>query len=153
MNRPRAIGTSAETGVVRYARANGFHLADRIPLSGAQDRGDVTLCPGVIAEVKAGAQAHNPTDRKILEWLTDTEQERVNAEAALGFLICKRKGAGTTNAHVWPTFWSWAQWCRLTGLPAHEHVTSYVTVNLETALILLRLDGWGSPLHQGEATS
>jgi hypothetical protein len=62
VNRPRAIGTYAETAVVRTARTNGFEYADRYALHGALDVGDIGLCPGVIIEVKGGDMAKHATD-------------------------------------------------------------------------------------------
>ena len=36
-NRPKAIGTAAETAVVRYLAAHGFPAAERRALHGARD--------------------------------------------------------------------------------------------------------------------
>ena len=39
-NRPKAIGTAAETAVVRYLAAHGFPAAERRALHGATDLGE-----------------------------------------------------------------------------------------------------------------
>ena len=44
-NRPKAIGTAAETAVVRYLAAHGFPAAERRALHGATDLGDITGTP------------------------------------------------------------------------------------------------------------
>lgn len=46
-NRPKAIGTAAETAVVRYLAAHGFPAAERRALHGATDLGDITGTPGL----------------------------------------------------------------------------------------------------------
>jgi hypothetical protein len=38
----KAKGTRWESAVVTFLRSAGFGWADRVPLSGARDRGDVT---------------------------------------------------------------------------------------------------------------
>lgn len=75
VNKPKAKGTAAETALVNYARTHGFAQAQRLTLTGNQDRGDVILCPGLICEVKA----HKVwSDLDIDQWLMETETERVN---------------------------------------------------------------------------
>lgn len=98
MSKQRAIGTAVESAIVRYARAHGFPHADRRPLAGALDKGDVLLCPGVIVEAKGGKAAEHASDGQIAAWLAETEAERVNANAAIGVLVTKRKGVGVTRA-------------------------------------------------------
>lgn len=74
-NPSKAKGTQAETALVNYARTHGFAQAQRLTLTGNQDRGDVILCPGLICEVKA----HKVwSDLDIDQWLMETETERVN---------------------------------------------------------------------------
>ena len=51
MNKPKRIGTAAETAVTRYARTAGFPLAERRALAGGADLGDILLAPGVIVGV------------------------------------------------------------------------------------------------------
>lgn len=103
-NPSKAKGTAAETAVVNYARTHGFSQAQRLTLTGNQDRGDIILCPGLICEVKA----HKTwTDLDIDQWLDETEQEVHNMWAwwnrdvdklsgrplaFRGFLVIKRPG-------------------------------------------------------------
>ena len=49
-NRPKAIGTAAETAVVRYLAAHGFPAAERRALHGATDLGDITGTPQIVWE-------------------------------------------------------------------------------------------------------
>lgn len=98
-NRSKAKGTAAETAVVRFARENGFPLADRLTLSGRFDRGDILLCGGVIIEVKAHATF---SDGDVILWLGEALREAENAGADYGFLVVKRPGKGVAQvAHWW----------------------------------------------------
>lgn len=106
-------GTFAESATVKYLRDNGFPFADRRPLSGAKDRGDVLLCPGVIAEVKAHKRI------KMGPWLAETEAERVNAGAEYAFLVVKPEGVGVTRTGAW---YAAMYWCDLSYLAAFRHV-------------------------------
>ena len=145
-NRPKNIGTAAETAVVRAARAHGFGLADRLTLTGALDRGDIGLCPGVVVEVKGGQAAKTASDGQIEKWLAETERERVNAGADVAILVTARAGIGAPNAHRW-----WAHW-RLSNLvwlqERHVYippalVDAPVRLTLAHSLTLLRHAGYG----------
>lgn len=149
--RPKDIGTAAETAVARAARRHGFPHADRLTTTGALDRGDVGLCPGVIAEVKGGEKARSVTDLRLESWLAETARERLNAGADVAFLVVQRRGVGTPNAHRW-----WAYW-RLGWLPglvvAAPHDRIPVRMLLGDALQLLRAAGYGEPLDDDAATA
>ena len=150
----KRIGTPFESALVRYARANGFPWADRIPLSGALDRGDVALCPGLIAECKAGKAAENASDEQVRKWLLETERERVNANAAIGILVVKRRGIGAARMGE--------QWAILDGGvfadliyerhdgEQYEPIGIPVRVHLSAVVQLLREAGWGEPLGRAD---
>lgn len=53
-NSPKAIGTAAETAVVRYLAAHGFPAAERRALHGATDLGDITGTPSLCWETERG---------------------------------------------------------------------------------------------------
>ena len=146
----KSIGTPFESALVRYAKGNGFPWADRIPLSGALDRGDVALCPGLIVECKAGKAAENASDEQIKKWLKETERERVNANAAIGLLVTKRRGIGAARMSE--------QWCHLDGGvfadliyqrsdggEAYEQIGVPIRTHLANVVELLRDAGYGSP--------
>lgn len=88
--RPKDIGTEAETATVNLALVNGFPFADRRPLKGSLDQGDVLFSPGFIAEVKGGDKARYASDQQISRWLVETETERRNATADLAVLVVAR---------------------------------------------------------------
>jgi hypothetical protein len=154
VNRPKNIGTAAETAVVRAARPRGFPGADRLTLTGALDRGDVGLCPGVIVEVKGGDAARTASDGMIDGWLIETERERVNAGADVAFLVTQRAGVGPANAHRWWAWWrySWIADLGRTGI--HPRLIGIpVRMQLGDALQLLRAAGYGDPLDVDEANA
>ena len=136
-NPSKAKGTAAETAVVRYARAHGFPLADRLTLSGRYDRGDVLLCPGAILEVKAGKAAQNASYGQILAWLDETERERVNAHADTAGLVVQRRGYGLGRVECWE-FWYRATY-PFPGVAQRP---------LADGLRMLRWSGWGEPLEE-----
>lgn len=152
MNRAKAIGTAAETAVVKAARARGFPWADRYALHGRADIGDIALCPGVIVEVKGGDWARKASDSLIDDWLTETERERINARAAVGFLVVQRAAVGYANAHRWSAWWRMGHLMELIphqGIPV-ELWTLPIRLTLETSLLMVRSAGYGEPLEPAE---
>jgi hypothetical protein len=145
VNRPRAIGTHAETAVVRAARNNGFPNADRFALHGSRDIGDVGLCPGVMVEVKGGHHAHRATDLDVQNWLDQTARERDNGNAAVGFLVVQREHVGAPNAHRWWAYWRLGWVADLSYVQTFVARHAVVRMTLGDALDLLRAAGYGDP--------
>lgn len=146
----KRIGTPFESALVKYAKENGFPWADRIPLSGALDRGDVSLCPGLIVECKAGNAAEHASDEQIRKWLAETERERVNANAAIGLLVTKRKGIGTARmgeqwVHLDGGVFADLIYARNDGGEQYEPIGIPVRAHLAGVVELLREAGYGSP--------
>lgn len=147
VNRPKSIGTAAETAIVRAARTHGFPAADRLTLTGSQDRGDIGLCPGVIIEAKGGETARKASDGLIETWLQETETERAHAKAVIGFLVTQRRGVGAPNAHRWWAWWRLGWVTDLCGsLPPPNPRDTPIRMLLADAFTLLRTAGWGEPL-------
>jgi len=98
LNRPRKIGTSAESALVRFLRSRGIQ-AERRPLAGARDQGDVWAADGrVVLEVKVRAGGY-PTPKDWARWHTELDREVTNAALAgapvdVGVLVVKRPGSG-----------------------------------------------------------
>ena len=140
MTASKNIGTRAETAVVKYLHNNGFGLAERRALRGARDVGDLLLCPGLIAEVKAGEKAKTFQQKLLADWQKQTMNERVNAGADVAVLVVQRRGYGALNADKW---WAW-----ITPEPAlaSGQTLQQAWMPLASALTLLRADGWGDPV-------
>jgi hypothetical protein len=96
VNRPRTLGTIAESAVVEYLATHGWPYAERRSLKGALDRGDITGCPGLCFEVK---YAHSQV--RIGAWLAETAVERLNAKADFGVLVVKPLGLGIKSVGSW----------------------------------------------------
>ena len=92
MNPSRDKGTRRETTAKRYLQASGWPEADRQPLRGNRDHGDLVVCrkPKIVAEVKYRDRTFS--DAQVLRWLEETETEAVHAGADLAVLIVARKG-------------------------------------------------------------
>ena len=151
-NTSRAKGTAAESAVVRWARAHGFGAADRQPLRGGRDQGDITLCPGIIVEVKAHRAPTSgvPTAGQLTDWMAQTETERANARADVGILIVKR--SGTRDVGRW---WAYVTAWTLADLisPASTSTAiidgpldAPVCLTVADLTGLLRAAGWGDAL-------
>lgn len=95
VNKPKQIGTKAETAVKKYAQSHGFPDAKRQPLSGSNDIGDIELCPKVIVEVKADKSLDYP------RFMRETEAERVNAGAAVGVAVIKPPSVAEGRMGLW----------------------------------------------------
>lgn len=146
VNRPKNIGTAAETAVVRYLRANGFPQVERRALAGSQDQGDVAGIPGVVIEVKGGTAAKTASDLQVTAWLHETDVERQNARADFGILVLARAGYGPERAGFW--------WAVLTLGWLHP-AFAMVDARLEPAPIrmhlrdvgrVLQVIGYGTPI-------
>lgn len=92
MTKSKARGTAAETSVVRYLQANGFPRADRSPLRGGKDTGDVTGVEldnqQVVLEVK------NCKAMALAQWVDELIAEMDNAGSSVGAVVHKRVRKG-----------------------------------------------------------
>jgi hypothetical protein len=87
MSASKAKGTRHESAIVTFLRDHGFTYADRVPLSGSRDRGDVTLGPG-----SPVIEAKNQSRHSFSEWLDEANTEASNARAPFGVVWAKRRG-------------------------------------------------------------
>jgi hypothetical protein len=110
LNKPKIVGTRAESAVVRFMRSAGFPQAERRALRGALDAGDITGCPGLALSVKGGQYAKTASDALIAQWLDECMTQTANAGADVGLLVVARAGIGEANAGRW-----WAV------MPGHQY--------------------------------
>ena len=89
MSAGKQKGTRHESSIVAFLRDHGFTFADRVPLSGSRDRGDVTVGPG-----SPVIEAKNQARHSFAEWLDEANQEAQNAGAPFGVVWAKRRGKG-----------------------------------------------------------
>jgi hypothetical protein len=95
VSRARSKGTGAETALVRWLQAEGWPAAERLPLQGRFDKGDVRWVPWLAVEVK------NVRTPRYGEWLREAEAERVNLGADFGAVVHKPHGTGLGSAGQW----------------------------------------------------
>jgi len=103
VNKPKAIGTAAETAVLKVVKPY-FPDAHRLVLAGQQDQGDIRLSDRFILEVKGGRQTMQIGDKMLDKWLNEANVEAVHSGVDFGFLVTQRAGVGAPNAHRW---WAW----------------------------------------------
>ncbi len=151
VNRPRNIGTAGETAVCRYAQQYGFPYAQRRALSGSLDRGDLDLCPGIVVEVKSGNAAEVASDAVIAAWMAETEKERINAGAAVGLLVTKRRAVGHGRAGQWSAWFTMRTlhtigWAPIWAPQSMGVQGVTLRTTLHEALTVLRAAGYGEEL-------
>ena len=117
MSKQRQKGTSFETAIVGWLKEHGFPYAERRALHGTFDKGDITGTGPLVWECK------NHKTLAISEWLSETEQERLNAVANHGILVVKRRGKG-------------------------DALKSYAVMELEQLITLLREAGYGAVIDK-----
>lgn len=93
MSASKRKGTSWETAIVTYLRANGAPQAERRAPSGTKDRGDIAGVAGVVIEAKSAARV------ELAAWLDEAEVERRNDNAApVAVVWHKRRGKTSPGA-------------------------------------------------------
>lgn len=143
MSAARKKGTRAETAAVKFLRDNGFPGADRQPLRGREDQGDIAVTAGIIAEVKTGQRATAESPAQVRAWLAETDRERLAAGADIGLLILHPRGRHPAAWHVWTTAQQWS--VMLGGVsPSGPDESQPVMCWLGTWCDLAR-DLWGDP--------
>ena len=110
MSKAKAIGTKAETAVRNYLLSVGYDpmAAHRNVLKGTADEGDVWLRESyglIVFELKGGDMAKKASYGQVEKWLEETDREKANANAQLGFLVTQRAGVGYPRAGEW---WAYA---------------------------------------------
>lgn len=99
-NRPKDIGTKAETAVLKQILPY-FPTAERLSLKGVADEGDIGHCGDFIFEVKGGKQTHLIGDQKLAQWMGEAIIEATNRQIGYGVLVVQRKGFGYPRARRW----------------------------------------------------
>ncbi|WP_148223477.1 hypothetical protein [Segniliparus rotundus] len=98
-------GDRAEREAGRIAGASGFPWWERMKAGAERDRGDLTLCPYVIAQVKDCKRISIP------EWLRQLAQQKRNARADVAVLVVKHSIPG--KAPVWSMILPYQEGLRL----------------------------------------
>lgn len=154
VNKPRATGTRAETACTRWFRAHGYAGADRQPLRGNLDQGDIAAAPGLVIEVKSYTQAATgqPPPALLAKWMTECETARTNARADVCPLIVRRKG--TTDVGRW---WAYLPLRDLVTLTSGQTVAADlkllpVCMSVATLTAILRDAGYGDTRDEEPTT-
>lgn len=137
--RPKDIGTEAESAVAAYLRGQGFQAVERRALSGQHDRGDIAGVPDTVIEVKGGHTAEKASDLRVQQWLLDTEREREAAYARWGVLVMKRAGYGPKRASEWWAVMDGPQFADFLSSDCIDLMEGAVRVHLSTMVRLLKV--------------
>jgi hypothetical protein len=92
VNKPRNVGTKAETAVTRYLLENGVP-AHRTAQHGSADVGDIHALNGlVVLEVKS--HKGHPSPGQVDRWMTETDAEAARVPSCdVAALVVKRPGS------------------------------------------------------------
>lgn len=138
MSKSKALGTQAESAIVRFLQDNGYPHAERRALYGLNDMGDILVEPGLIIEAKvrhpknSNAAVGQPGPEELEGWLKELDAEMRNAKVDRGLLVVKRKG--TTNPGEW---WAYARPRVFTDVYMPVHSLGWLSTTLTIALRLL----------------
>lgn len=142
MSKAKNIGTRAETAVRNYLLSRGYDPleAHRNVLKGSDDEGDVWLRESyglIVFEVKGGKMAKEASYGQIEKWMQETETERINANAKLGFLVTQRAGVGYPRAGEW---WAYARlgWLNYLNTFGDDSSNIVVRIRLQDLVDLIR---------------
>lgn len=91
MSKSKQKGTAFEREIVDYLRT-WFPYAERAPLTGNKDRGDISGTPGIVWECK------NHRAMNLAEWVDQAQTEMANADAEIGIVVHKRRGRGNPGS-------------------------------------------------------
>jgi hypothetical protein len=150
VNRSKAIGTSAESAVVKVCKRLGFPDAHRNSLHGTADVGDIWIHSDVVIEVKGGDAAKTASDGQLDLWMAQTLRERDNHGADIGILVTARKGIGPANADRWHAYMTIEELVLLTAVNVFIPASTAgrrVRLSLSDALALLIEGGYGPGLE------
>lgn len=109
-NPSKAKGTRAETNVVNYLNYHGLR-AERRPLAGSADQGDLrVIMPNgteVTAEVKAGKQTQNYPRSRVEDWRSQTLEESRNSGCPMSMLVIVRYKRRLRDTEIWLPNFQW----------------------------------------------
>lgn len=102
VNKPKQIGTFAETGTLRAILPH-FPDAKRIVQHGREDQGDIDSgdTGDFVFEVKGGKQCQQVGDKKLQGWMDETDEERDHLGKKWGVLVLQRAGFGQPRSDRW----------------------------------------------------
>lgn len=147
VNKPKAIGTAAESAVVKYIKTLGYDALSvtRKTLSGNGDLGDVWWDYGhgkglAVIEVKGGAAAKTASYLQLEKWLEEAVLEAWNSSQQVGgpilpLLVCQRAGIGLTNAGDWWLYMWKNQYTAIMGTAPAATVNYMVRLRLKDLAI------------------
>ena len=99
-NPMKQLGTSHETAIVNWFKANGWPYAARKTLKGSADQGDIQLSERVPFVVEAKTAKATTDKANISGWLKELEAEIIAAEAETGAIIMKKRGTTDVAEYV-----------------------------------------------------
>jgi hypothetical protein len=86
VSREHALGTAWAQRIADWLTTQGFPYAERRVQYGANDKGDITGCPGLMIEAKRAARF------ELSEWWAEAVRQKANAKADVACVWFWRRG-------------------------------------------------------------
>jgi hypothetical protein len=96
-NPSKQKGTSFETMIKNYLNEHGFPDAERTPLKGGADTGDINGIKNRVTGRNAIVQCKNQRQFQLSQWLDATVSQAKNKGDAIPALVVKRPNKGVTS--------------------------------------------------------
>lgn len=95
-NRSKQKGTAFESLIRDYLQVEWSEIVERMPLSGSEDRGDISnFRVGAKSQHLIACELKNRAQLSLSQWVKEAQEEAKNYGAIAGVTIFKRKGKGT----------------------------------------------------------
>jgi hypothetical protein len=95
VNRSKAKGTDFESLIRDYLKVEWSDIIERMPLSGNEDRGDISnFRVGSRSQHKVAFELKNCKTMSLAGWVQEAQDEAENYEAVAGVVCHKRKMKG-----------------------------------------------------------
>lgn len=96
-NRSKQKGTDFESLIRDYLKVAWSDIVERMPLSGTDDRGDISNFRVGNSQHKIAIECKNVRILDLAGWLREAQEEAVNYGAVAGVVCHKRKGKGQAD--------------------------------------------------------
>lgn len=94
-NRSKQKGTSFESLIRDYLKEEWSDIIERMPLSGNEDRGDISnFRVGSKGQHLIACELKNRAQLSLAQWVKEAQEEAKNYGAVAGVTVFKRKGKG-----------------------------------------------------------
>lgn len=96
----KQAGATFARMIADYFKSNGFEFADKKPLYGAKDRGDIGGVRTMSGKTVTIECKNYSNGYDVAGWLREAEEERLNDDGAVGVVVAKKRGVTAPGKQV-----------------------------------------------------